>query len=204
MFEASYYARLLIRGQIIIAPTETCYAFAANALEPAAVETIQHLKARDGHPIGLLVKDAAMACRLARVEPFYHDLMAEFWPGPLTMALPTDYPFPSQLNQGVSTIAMRQSPHPFWRDLFELIDFPVTATSVNKHGLNEIYDLRELARQFVKDELNAVALIVDNGQLPRALPSTVIDCQSKTPALIRSGPVAWSLIETRFNEMKNE
>ncbi len=89
---------------------------------------------------------------------------------------------------------MRQSPCPFWTSMFDLIDFPITATSANQHGKPELYDLNLLSTQFSRDEIADVT-IIDSPPLPAQAPSTLLDMQGFPPRIIRSGPVTADAID---------
>ena len=80
----------LNRGDVIVFPTETVYGLGADALNPAAVETVFQLKGRNpDSPIPIIVADQAMLQGVVeKIPPIARTLMEQFWPGPLTLVLP--------------------------------------------------------------------------------------------------------------------
>src|ERR1700686_2487894 len=86
-------AGMLRAGGTVAFPTETVYGLGANALDAGAVAKIFEAKERPGwDPVIVHVCDEAMLSRVAKVSDDFalraKDLMAAFWPGPLTLLLP--------------------------------------------------------------------------------------------------------------------
>jgi L-threonylcarbamoyladenylate synthase len=96
-------AQALALGELIGLPTETVYGLAADALNPKAVATIFSAKGRPAdHPLIVHVADASQVAFFASSVPFFaSQLMAAFWPGPLTLILPLLplNPIPQQLHK---------------------------------------------------------------------------------------------------------
>src|SRR5690242_21884192 len=84
-FQAAIAA--LKRGEVIVFPTETLYGLGADALNRAAVERVFRLKGREAAtPISVLVAERTMQSTIvAHVPPLTEKLIAQFWPGPLTV-----------------------------------------------------------------------------------------------------------------------
>src|SRR5207244_5927107 len=86
-------AERLRAGAVIAFPTDTLYAVAARAADPAAVARLYAVKQRSsGQPMIWLVLDQAQVERFAVVTAVAAELMARFWPGPLTLVLPARIP----------------------------------------------------------------------------------------------------------------
>src|SRR5690349_8008188 len=86
-------AELLRRGEIVGLPTETVYGLAADALNDAAVAKIFEAKERPYFdPLIVHLPDRGWLERIAAIDPVSLDLterlLAQFWPGPLTIILP--------------------------------------------------------------------------------------------------------------------
>ena len=79
----------LKRGDVIVFPTETVYGLGADALNPAAVEKVFHLKGRNPDiPIPIIVADQAMLRNLVGEIPLIaRKLMEQFRQGPLTLVM---------------------------------------------------------------------------------------------------------------------
>jgi len=81
-------ARLISEGEIIVCPTDTGYAFAANALEPEVVAKVFNLKGRSySNPIHVAVNSIGTAEKYAYVNKVARHLASIFLPGSLTLVL---------------------------------------------------------------------------------------------------------------------
>src|SRR5438132_5350452 len=92
-------AAALARGQVVAFPTESSYGLGVDALSSQALSALFAVKARDaGKPPPILISDDAMLKLLvARVPARARELMARFWPGPLTLVLPALPSLPAAL-----------------------------------------------------------------------------------------------------------
>jgi L-threonylcarbamoyladenylate synthase len=180
-------ARVLRDGRLVAFPTETFYGLGAHALDAAAVARIFRAKGRPGDkPLLVLVGSLAMVERVAREVPDRaRRLMAKYWPGPLTLVLPSRADLPAALTAGTGTIGVRLSGHPVARALVQAVGAPVTAPSANPHA--------GPAPRTADDVLAAlgsgVELVLDGGPTPGGPPSTVLDLTAARPVLLRPGAV---------------
>ena len=80
----------LCAGELLGLPTETVYGLAADAGNETAVAKIFKAKGRpSNHPLIVHVASVAEVNQFASDVPdFAQKLMAQFWPGPLTLILP--------------------------------------------------------------------------------------------------------------------
>lgn len=82
-------AQLLLRGGVVIFPTETVYGVACHPAFPAALERIRAMKRRDAQkPFQLLAADAEAVWRDGAQRNDISERLATFWPGALTVVLP--------------------------------------------------------------------------------------------------------------------
>lgn len=179
-------AYILNKGGVIVYPTETLYGIGALASNVKAVERIFEIKGRPhGKPIPLLVKDMEMLAQIAQSTSLASYLSEKLWPGALTMILSLQASLPELISCGSGKIALRVSAHPFLKDLFELIEEPLTSTSANLSG-----DQNLLASEELFDTFNGkVDLIVDSGKIPESRGSTIIDVTLEPPQILREGDI---------------
>ncbi len=104
-------------------PTETVYGLAANADDDAAVAQIFKAKGRPAdHPLIVHVADAsAVAHYASEVPEFARQLMAAFWPGPLTLILPRRPSVANAAAGGNPTIGLRCPSHPVAQALLKAL-----------------------------------------------------------------------------------
>jgi L-threonylcarbamoyladenylate synthase len=184
---------VLRRGGVIVFPTETFYGLGANALLENALERVMTIKGRAATiPLLSLVDCMERVKQLARsIPPWSLKLIERFWPGPLTLVFPAREDLPQALVGPSGGVAVRFSPHPTARELVRGMDAPLVGTSANLHGEPAVCRVDDLS-----DEVKgAVDLVLDAGETHGGLPSTVLDCTSFPPRLLRSGRIKRELIE---------
>lgn len=191
--ESPKIAALIINnGGTIVYPTETLYGLGANALSEISVRRVFVVKGRPhGKPIPLLVKDIEMFDQIAYVTERASKLIDRFLPGALTLVLNQKVKLPELITADTGKVAVRISSHPFVRRLFEYISQPLTATSANISGRNNLYDINEVIDAF----RSSVDLIIDSGSLHPSKGSTVVDLTQTPPSIIREGEISRELIE---------
>jgi L-threonylcarbamoyladenylate synthase len=180
-------AAQVIRAKgVIIYPTETLYGLGANPLFPEAMERIYAIKGRDAlKPIPFLIKDQEMLASLVEaVLPVGRELMERYWPGALTLIFRAKKVLPAPLRGKNGTIALRISSHPVARRIVEALDTPLTSTSANIAGTEDLLDGEKMAQLFGSH----VDLIIDAGKVP-GIGSTVIDLTVSPPRMVREGMI---------------
>jgi len=178
---------ILSREGVIAYPTDTYYGLGANCYLDRAVKRIYELKKRQSSkPLPVLVADIGMARRIAsELPPSFDSLASEFWPGPLTVVLKAAAFLPDRLVGTQRSIGVRLPAVPWIRELIGQADFPLVATSANISGQGEIASAEKVIEVFN----HRVDLIVNGGETPGRLPSTVVDLTSGKVILIREGAI---------------
>ena len=90
-------------------------------------------------------------------------------------------------------VALRIPGHDFVLKLIAKFDRPLVMTSANLSGLSEISSAREI-RQCFDGRVWQPDLFIDAGELPKTLPSTIIDLTTESPSIIRQGAVQFAEI----------
>ncbi|KAJ1969899.1 hypothetical protein IWQ62_000332 [Dispira parvispora] len=188
-------SRLLHSNQAVALPTETVYGLAANALCPEAVEKIYRLKNRPAdNPLIIHVASLAMLRALLpdrRIPTVYKDLIARYWPGPLTLLMPRSALIPDVVTCGQATVAVRFPAHPVARAVIAYTGLPLAAPSANSSGKPS----PTLAQHVWDDLRERVPLILDAGQCEWGIESTVVDGLRVSPAILRPGGVTLEQIQ---------
>ena len=179
-------------GGVVAFPTETYYGLAVDPMNPLALSHLFSIKQRDiSKAILTLVDDRESLSSLVQDIPsLYEPLMKEFWPGPLTLIFPARVNLPTLLTAGTSTIGVRQSSHPFARQLLRAFGRPLTATSANVSGGPAATDAYEVKAQFG----SKIDMIFDGGRTPGAAGSTIIGLEAGRLKLIRAGGIPFKKI----------
>jgi L-threonylcarbamoyladenylate synthase len=186
-------ARLLQQGGLVAFPTETVYGLGALALDPLAVRAIYAAKGRPStNPIIVHVASQAQAQTLCADWPAAADaLCAAFWPGPLTLVLPRRAIVSDEVTAGAPTVAVRAPSHPVARDLIARCGGPIAAPSANRSE-----HVSPTRASHVLDDLGgAIDALLDGGDCPFGIESTVLTLAHGPPRILRPGALGRAAIE---------
>ena len=186
-------ARRLEAGELVAFPTETVYGLGADAENPAAVAAIYRAKERpSNHPVIVhLAPGADPGYWSSAVGPMAQQLMAAFWPGPLTLILPRATHIPDAVSGGQASIGLRCPAHPVAQALlrsFKAGRGGIAAPSANRFG-----HVSPTTAQHVRDEFRdstRVTCVLDGGQSEVGIESTIVDLTRGSPVLLRPGHVS--------------
>ena len=192
--------KILQSGGVIIYPTDTLYGLGANALNEDAILKIYKIKKQDRNkPISVIVKDIKMARKIACIDFKIEKILNEIWPGPITVVLRKKDIISDILTGNGETVAIRISDNEFISALMEKIDFPITATSANISGENNLLKAEEIIEKFKKVKF-APNLFIDSGDIKNPTASTIIDLTTGIPKIIRAGIVGREEIKEFFRK----
>jgi L-threonylcarbamoyladenylate synthase len=179
-------AQLLRAHQLVAFPTDTVYGLGTLAFDEVTVLKLYVAKERPPEKaIPILIADSTDLDLVARdVPPIAYRLMETFWPGALTLVVPKQPHIPIEVST-TDTVAVRMPDLDLARNLMRLTG-PLAVTSANRSaGPNP------RTAQAVLDQLaGRINAIVDGGETPGGVPSTVVDCTQSMPVILREG--AWA------------
>ena len=190
-------AACLTGGGLVAIPTETVYGLGADADDERAVGRIFAVKGRPaGHPLIVHIRGAdALGEWAAQVPPAAELLAATCWPGPLTLLLPRAARVVDAVTGGRDTVGLRVPAHPLTQDLLNRAGRGIAAPSANRFGrvspTTADHVLADLASQL--DPTTDV--ILDGGPSPIGVESTIVDCTTDPPQLLRPGGIPQEDIE---------
>jgi L-threonylcarbamoyladenylate synthase len=187
-------AKSLKEGHLVAFPTETVYGLGADANNKSAVSQIYKVKGRpQDHPLIVHIADwQTMGEWAEEIPDFAIDLARAFWPGPMTLILnrselAKDFITGSQNTVGIrvpnQTLALQ-----LLTEFSKLGGKGVAAPSANRFG-----QVSPTTAQAVQEELNAFLnekdAILDGGPCAVGVESTIIDCTSTNPRILRPGAI---------------
>ena len=183
---------VLCSGGLVAFPTDTVYGVGALAFDNAAVLSIFAAKDRPAEKaIPVLIADPE---DLGKVTPEVPQVAARlasrFWPGPLTLVV-AKHPHLPEAVSALPTIGVRIPDHPVARALLRAAG-PMAVTSANLSGQPSPSTAQAVFAQLG----GRIALIIDGGETPGGVPSTVVDCVGAEPRILRQGPVSQEEIRT--------
>ncbi|MGQ0813935.1 MAG: L-threonylcarbamoyladenylate synthase [Gemmatimonadota bacterium] len=177
----------LQRGGLIAYPTETVYGF-GGLVRDDALASLSALKSRDESKPFLLLIRAAADLPALEWTPSARKLAERFWPGPLTLALRVQGELPSRILSAEGTLAVRATPHEGIRTLLEALDEPITSSSANPPRSATAVSADEV-EQVLRELKHEEVLILDGGELAPSPPSTLVDCSTEPPRIVRVGVI---------------
>lgn len=178
---------VLRRGGLVALPTDTVYGIAVRLDLPGAIGRLFAAKRRPpDKAVMLLLADAAQAAEIGQLTTAASALGDTLWPGGLSVVVPQrpDVPLPVDLTGGAATIGLRVPDHAAPRALAAGVG-PLPTTSANVSGVPEARTAAEILEQLG----DAVDLVLDGGEAHGGPASTVVDCSTDEPRILRLGAV---------------
>jgi tRNA threonylcarbamoyl adenosine modification protein (Sua5/YciO/YrdC/YwlC family) len=182
------------RGQLVVLPTDTVYGIGADAFDPESVRRLLAAKGRGREmPPPVLVSAPTTLDALAVGVPSYaRALITELWPGPLTLVCRQQPSLQWDLGDTRGTVAVRMPDHEVALELLARTG-PLAVSSANRTGLPAATDADQAEAMLG----SSVAVILDGGPTPGALPSTIVDVTGPAGRVLRLGAVSLE----RLNEI---
>lgn len=177
--------RILRSGGIVAIPTETVYGLAADAARPEAVRRVFEVKGRPtSHPVIVHIGTAADLDRWSLRPPDCARLLAdECWPGPLTLVVPRSGLVDDVVTGGRDTVGLRVPAHDLTLELLHRHGGGLAAPSANRFG-----HVSPTSAQHVLDDLgDRVDYVLDGGPSEVGVESTIVDCTTDPPQVLRHG-----------------
>lgn len=176
---------ILRGGGIVIYPTDTLYGIGCDALNVRAVEKICALKGINPQKsnLSIICNDLSIISEYAKVSTPVFKLMKRNLPGPFTFILPTTSSLP-KIYKNKKTVGIRIPDNNIIREIVFRLGNPVLNTSVKDENDEIEYTLDP---ELIHEKWGEIADIVIDGGYGGVEPSTVIDCSTDEPEIIRQG-----------------
>jgi len=182
-------ADVLRSGGVVLYPTDTLYGLGADAFSDAAVAKVYEIKKRDeGKPMHCVVADIAAAGNYAEINERARLLAEKFLPGALTLVLPKKPDITAGIAHNIETIGFRVPDNEFCLLLARSFGAPYTTTSANLSSAPQGRRLHDIYAQLGAN-IRLIDLVIDAGELPMRLPSTVVDVSAPETTILREGTI---------------
>ena len=181
-------AAIIRRGGIVAFPTETVYGLGAHLFDEAAIRRIFEAKERPAdNPLIAHIGDVKYLKDLSPlVTPAAARLIDAFFPGPLTVVLPKRSPVPMIATAGLNTIGVRMPGNEMAREFLVACGVAIVAPSANLSGRPS-----PTTWQAVMEDLDGrIDGILQGDQAEVGIESTVVDCTTDPPVVLRKGAVS--------------
>lgn len=183
--EAAEFIKL---GGIVAFPTETVYGLGADVFNERAIAKIFDAKRRpaDNPLISHVGVRDQIPLLISELPKAAERFIAAFFPGPLTIVLPKSDKVPTIATAGLDTIGFRMPANAVANEFLQACETPVAAPSANLSGKPS-----PTTWQAVFEDLDGSIDCILQGEPTRiGLESTVVDCTSDIPLVLRLGSVS--------------
>lgn len=182
--------RALVSDRLLVIPTDTVYGIGANPFSKAAVAALLATKGRgEQMPPPVVGPNPESLFDLASfddedgaAEAIARRLAEEFWPGALTLVVPARPGLGWDTAKVGQTVAVRVPNNQLALEVLQVTG-PLALTSANPTGEPPA----RTAAQAVAYFGDAVSIYVDGKESALPVPSTIVDCTSGRPKVLRSG-----------------
>jgi L-threonylcarbamoyladenylate synthase len=183
---AQIAADAVARGEVIVLPTDTVYGVGADAFDRRAVAAVLAAKGRgrDMPPPVLVPHVRALDGLATKLPATARELVAAFWPGPLTLVCRAQPSLDWDLGDTNGTVALRMPLHRVALAVLEKTG-PLAVTSANRTGTPAATTCDEAVAALG----DAVSIYLDAGPSPSSVASTIIDVTGDVPRVLRAGPI---------------
>jgi tRNA threonylcarbamoyl adenosine modification protein (Sua5/YciO/YrdC/YwlC family) len=175
------------QGNVVVVPTDTVYSFAAMLGNSKGFDRIARLKGlrpEKAH-FSLLCADLSELSRYTQhLSGALFKLMKRALPGPYTFVLPASGEVPKLYRSSKKTIGIRVPSHPVAQAILRELPQPLIVSSV--HDDDDLLEYTTDPELILERWGHGVDLVVDGG-LGQLEASTVIDCTSGEPEVVREG-----------------
>ena len=193
-------AEKLREGDLVAFPTETVYGIGADAENKDAVARMYQVKNRPtGHPVIIHIAELNDVDYWAKDVPEYAiNLMRDFWPGPMTLLLRRRDAAGDFLTGAQEIVGLRIPANSLALGLlneFKAVGGKgIAAPSANRYGAVSP-TTAEAVSQELSEYLSPNDQILDGGPCLVGVESTIIDCSSESPKILRPGAISAEMIE---------
>ena len=179
-------------GEVVAFPTDTIYGVGVDPFNISAIIKLFEAKGRDyNKAIAILIGDFNQIDMIAeKITESALKLIEKFWPGGLTVIVPKLKTVPDLLSANQS-IGVRMPDHPVCLSLLNGFG-PLATSSANISGKQNPLSSREVIGQLS----GRIPLILDEGDCPGGIPSTVVDCMNDEARILRQGTIDIKQIES--------
>jgi L-threonylcarbamoyladenylate synthase len=184
-------ARMVKDGKLVAFPTETVYGLGTNAFNENAVKKIFEVKQRPPKPVAVIVPNLNVVREIAKPNEVALKLMKSFLPGPVTIIVKKRDVIPDIVTAGSDKVGIRIPNYKIPIKIAEFSGVPIATPSANISGKPS----PTKAEHVVQDLMGKVDAIVDGGETPLKIESTVIDTTTDPPKVLRIGALPLKEIE---------
>ena len=193
-------AEFIKRGGTVAFPTETVYGLGANVFDERAIEKIFAAKQRpnDNPLIAHVGNLEQIKLLVSEINETAEKFIKAFFPAPLTLVLPKAKRVPLSATANLLTIGVRMPRNQLALEFLQACKTPLVAPSANLSGKPS-----PTVWQAVYEDLNGrIECILQGEPTEIGIESTVVDCTSDFPLVLRAGAITLEDLQTIVPETK--
>ena len=180
----------LKKGGVIIYPTDTIYGIGCDISHPEAIARIARIKKIDVKKaqFSFICSDLSHISDYSKsIDTPIFRLLKTLLPGPYTFILEASKEVPKLLKTKKDTVGIRVPDNKICHEIVKELGRPIMSASLPMDADVEYYTDPEIMHDLFS---NVVDIVIDGG-IGEILSSTVIDCTSGHPVLVRAGAGVW-------------
>lgn len=177
-------------GGVIVYPTDTIYGLGCDIYNTEAIERICRIKKIDPKKaqLSFVCADLSQLSTFAKpIDTTIFRILKRALPGPYTFILEASKQVPKMLKTKKDTVGLRVPDHIITQRLIQELGHPIMSVSLPMDVDMEYYTDPEAIQELYTKQVD---MVIDSGLGTVSL-STVIDCTSGAPELIREGAGDW-------------
>ena len=180
-------------GGVIIYPTDTIYGIGCDIYNTSAIERICRIKniQPKNANFSFICRDLSHLSDYARnINTPVFRILKRALPGPFTFILEATREVPKLLKTKKDTVGIRVPDHNICQAILQKLGHPLISASLPMEEEVEYYTDPEIIHDIFEKQVD---IVIDSG-IGNMIASTVIDCTSGEPELIREGAGNWQEI----------
>ncbi len=174
-------------GGVVIFPTDTIYAIGCDIYKSKAVDRVAQIKGvkKEKANFSFICHDLSHLSEFSKpIDNAIYKMMRRNLPGAFTFILSASNKVPKIFQSKKKSIGIRVPENNIARELVQMLGNPIMSTSV--HDDDELLEYPTDPELIYERYQNQVDIVVDGG-FGDNVASTIIDCTSGEPELLREG-----------------
>lgn len=185
MFDDNKLINIINKGGVAVIPTDTIYGVVGDALNQKTVERIYKIKKRTPEkPLIILISGYSDLDKFKiKINSYQKNFLSKYWPGPVSVALPSSSVKLKYLDRGTGYLAFRMPNDKKIRDLVIKAN-PLVAPSANPEGEDPAINIEMAEKYFGKK----IDYYLDEGHVKNPA-STLVLLEKDKYIVLREGAI---------------
>lgn len=173
------------KGGLVVYPTDTVYGLGCDPFDEKSVDRLTTAKGRSKGNLPVLVSSLNKARELGDISGDVETLALRYWPGPLTIVVPSRRTLPLQIIGGEKMVGLRIPGRQDTLDLISRSGGALVGTSANVSGNPSFRNADDAFKVFD----GKVDIVLNGGITPTSLESTVVKQGKSGIQILREGAI---------------